>query len=307
MKLILEFWGDRDDLPMAEFRGIMEGEGKDYRIVNVDYPVGIVDAEDFSPMHRAGLLRRVSKHIYSGKEIPNLKMQLENYAIRVRGGGSEEIIPVLARGIKGRVNLKNSKNLVVVYRGEKFHVGLEIMHLESENFESRRSKNLPISYPITMHPRLARFMVNLARVKNGDKILDPFCGTGSILIEAGLVGMKIYGSDIKLRMIEAARTNLGKFGLQAELEIKDVGNINGHYDAIVTDPPYGRSSSTGGEEIYELYSRAFESFSRVTNKVVIALPDESAIKIGQRFFDLKELYPYRVHRFLTRYFAYFHA
>ncbi len=44
-----------------------------------------------------------------------------------------------------------------------------------------------------MSPKLARCMVNLTGVKENDLVLDPFCGTGGILIEAGIMGARVIG------------------------------------------------------------------------------------------------------------------
>jgi len=309
MKLIVELWGDIQNLSIGEIRGIFEGEEIPYKIIIEDYPIILLEAENGKSLQRAGLIRRVSQHLYSGRDIPRLNLYMEDYVIRVRRRekniGPKNIERILAKGIEGSVDLKNPKNVIRVYIASNIHVGLEIFEVKSEEFEKRKAKNLPISYPITMHPRLARAMVNLARVKEGSKIIDPFCGTGSILIEAGLMGMQIYGSDIDLRMIDASEINLRKFGLKAYLKVSDVGGIEGKYDAVVTDPPYGRSSSTKGESIYSLYERAFKKFSEITEKVVIALPDKRAINIGEKYFHLREVYPIRVHKSLTRYFSYY--
>ncbi len=308
MRIIAEIWGEHIDFALNELRGIMEGEEQKYAIQDVDYPAIILETEDIEVLKRAGLLRRFSQHLYSGEKIPHLEVELQEYAIRVRKRGvwsEREIIKELARGIKGSVNLRTPRSIIRVYAGKKIHVGIEIYDFSEESFEARRAKNLPVSYPITMHPRLARAMVNLARIPRGARILDPFCGTGSILIEGGLIGMRIYGSDIDERMIEASRINLRKFGLRAELESRDVGEIEGKYDAIITDPPYGKSSSTRGENVYQLYGRAFKKFREIAPRVVISLPDERAIKIGEKYFNLVEVYPLRVHKSLTRYFSYF--
>jgi len=310
MRLILEIWGERAELSEAEIRAILKGENVDYEIISIDYPVIVADIGNYEALERAGLLRSISKHLYSGRNLPKMELELDEYAIRVRRKnknlGPREIERELAKGIKGTVNLTNPKNVIRVFLGEEIHIGLELLRFDSREFEERKSKNLPISYPITMHPRLARFMVNLARIPRGAKVLDPFCGTGSILIEAGLMGMEIYGSDIDERMLNATEINLRKFGLKATLKRQDVGDVCGQYDAIITDPPYGRSSSTLGENVYALYERAFKKFSEITNKVVISLPDKRALKIGEEYFTLDEVYPLRVHKSLTRYFSYFH-
>ncbi len=61
-------------------------------------------------------------------------------------------------------------------------------------------------------PKLAQTMINLARgacqLTRPTNLLDPFCGTGVILQEAGLMGLATYGSDNNPRMIEYTQTNL---------------------------------------------------------------------------------------------------
>ncbi len=312
MKVMLELWGENSDFSFGEIIGILEGENIDYSIAKKDFPVVILEVERWEPLKRAGLLRRISQHISSSSNIPHLDLELDSFAVRARKyWGMSNLSPSkmekeIGKRIKGKVNLTSPRYVVRVAIAREVHIGIELHTIPSDYFEGRRAKNLPISYPITMHPRLARAMVNLARVKEGAKILDPFCGTGSILLEAGLMGMHVWGSDIDERMIDASRINLKKFGIEANLQVRDVGDIEGEYDAIVTDPPYGKSSSTKGERIYELYERAFRKFSDVASKVVIALPDEKAIEIGKKYFQLKEYYPFRVHKSLTRYFSYFH-
>ena len=61
-------------------------------------------------------------------------------------------------------------------------------------------------------PKLAQTMINLARgacqLVRPTNLLDPCCGTGVILQEAGLMGLTTYGSDNNPRMIDYAQTNL---------------------------------------------------------------------------------------------------
>ncbi len=57
-------------------------------------------------------------------------------------------------------------------------------------------------------PKLARIMVNLAGCEPGSTIWDPFCGSGTILQEALLLGYKVIGSDIDHRSILETKTNL---------------------------------------------------------------------------------------------------
>ncbi|MFH0834110.1 MAG: hypothetical protein V2A63_01825 [Patescibacteria group bacterium] len=67
-------------------------------------------------------------------------------------------------------------------------------------------------------PKLAQILVNLAaRDSEKAKIYDPFCGSGGVLVEAGLLGHSILGSDLDARMLDFSQKNLAEFGLSAEL------------------------------------------------------------------------------------------
>ena len=308
--IFVEFWGELKDFARGEVRAILEGEEIEYGIVEDDYPVMVIDTEEWIPLKRAGLIRHISRHMASGEDIPKIDIELDDFAVRARrynpqGLRSDLVEREVGKTIRGKVNLSSPRNIVRVAVAKRIHAGVLLYDSSSEKFEERRGANLPISYPITMHPRLARALVNLARLKRGDKIIDPFCGTGSILIEAALIDMEVYGSDIDEGMIFAARRNMEKFGIRGNLSVMDIGEVSGNYDAVITDPPYGRSSSPKGEHINELYNRAFRKFSEITDKVSIVLPSEKFIEIGKKYFKLREVYAVRVHKSLTRYYAFF--
>lgn len=58
-------------------------------------------------------------------------------------------------------------------------------------------------------PKLARIMVNLAAIRDGDMIADPFCGSGTILMEAALAtrAKTIIGSDNEAKQIADTEKN----------------------------------------------------------------------------------------------------
>ncbi|MBU1613152.1 hypothetical protein KKC87_01835, partial [Patescibacteria group bacterium] len=58
-------------------------------------------------------------------------------------------------------------------------------------------------------PKLAMIMVNLARVPREAVILDPFCGSGTILTEAMLLGYgNLIGTDSSEKAIEDTKKNM---------------------------------------------------------------------------------------------------
>lgn len=56
-------------------------------------------------------------------------------------------------------------------------------------------------------PKVAQIMINLAGA-NTKAIFDPFCGTGTTLLEGALMGKDVVGSDIDQRMIDYSEGNM---------------------------------------------------------------------------------------------------
>lgn len=121
--------------------------------------------------------------------------------------------------------------------------------------------------PVGLHPRRAASLVHLAGVAPGGRILDPFCGTGGIVLEAALLGYDAWGSDLDPWMVQGTYqtlTDAGPDAVDATVFQADIGDVPGlveDVDAIVTDLPYGAASSTHDEALEALYARAFEAFA----------------------------------------------
>lgn len=52
-----------------------------------------------------------------------------------------------------------------------------------------------------MNPQLSFLMANQALVKKGDIVMDPFVGTGSLLVAAANFGAYVMGTDIDYLML----------------------------------------------------------------------------------------------------------
>ncbi len=88
--------------------------------------------------------------------------------------------------------------------------------------------------------RLALALVNLV-ASPGEHLLDPCCGTGTIVLSAAHNGLRATGYDINPRMVGATTKNLKHFGLTANVQLEDARTIQGRFDAVATDLPYGIS------------------------------------------------------------------
>jgi tRNA (guanine10-N2)-dimethyltransferase len=109
----------------------------------------------------------------------------------------------------------------------------------------------PSSHPSAMTQKLARCLVNLARAKVNRLCVDPFCGTGTVLIEAASLGCRVVGSDVDKRMIRKSRQNLSQLNTESiGLLLVDARSMPlNSVVSVATDPPYGRSASTYGTPV----------------------------------------------------------
>lgn len=175
--------------------------------------------------------------------------------------------------------------------------------------ERRRMPRLPFRRPVSLPPRLARAAANLARIRPGDRVVDPFVGTGALLLEAALLGAHVSGGDRDPTMVRGALRNLSEFGQVPErLVVADAASPfppadGGLWDAVLTDPPYGRSSGTGGEAAEALVARALPGWAdlvRPGGRIVVILPGgpDPLPSPWRREVSI----PDRVHRSLTREF-----
>ena len=128
----------------------------------------------------------------------------------------------------------------------------------------------PFFKPVTLDPRLARLMVSLSFSCNPPSlIVDPFCGTGGIAIEASLLGLDVLASDLDSRMVEGTKSNLdwamgsGPYKIE-RCPADSIHEIWGQVEdcSFVFDPPYGRNAWTS-EDGLDVFLGALSSASKM--------------------------------------------
>jgi len=331
MKYLFELSKEHKTLPLAEILACLKTENIDFNILESNEDVLLIETNSNENIIK-NLTGRLSYTFYMDQFLfsclpssGELKKQLSPKIIEKKGSiaikyknrskniDSQPIVKALAEiYTKGReVTLENPD---IEVRGlitdSTVYVGLKSAEVNRSQFEERKVQNRPFFSPISLHPKLARTLVNLSLIKKDETLLDSFCGTGGILLEAGLIGARVIGSDIEDKMIEGCKKTLDFYKVNDyKLYCSDIGDIGSHIDkvdAIVTDLPYGKSTTTKGEKMNNLYMRAFESMSRLLKnggRAVIGLSNEDLISIGEKFFSQVEKHNFRAHRSLNRYFV----
>jgi tRNA (guanine6-N2)-methyltransferase len=102
---------------------------------------------------------------------------------------------------------------------------------------------------IGLQPVLAFCLLQLADLEDGEgAILDPFCGAGTILLEAAELfpRLRLHGSDTNEEAIAGATENARSLGVLDRISLQrgraqdiERNHRPGRFDAIITNPPFG--------------------------------------------------------------------
>lgn len=147
--------------------------------------------------------------------------------------------------------------------------------------------------------KLSRTLVFLSEVSDEGLILDPFCGTGTILIEALKQKIRTIGVDKDPKCFRATKENLNAFSLKYPAKAKmkdkwvvysqdsrDLGKTltDKNLDAIVTEPHLGpflkdlpskeeaRETMKSLEKLYIKVLQEGSSFLKNNRKIVFIIP-----------------------------------
>ncbi|AEA46134.1 methyltransferase domain-containing protein [Archaeoglobus veneficus] len=204
------------------------------------------------------------------------------------------------RGAK--ISVSSPRSIVKVYLAEKAYVGLLCHVTDTKQFEERHPNRRPYFRPGVILPRLSRALVNIA-IGSG-LLLDPMCGTGGFLMEAGLMNLDYIGVEAFEEIARGCALNLRHYGLHASVLCGDARKLplkDESVDGITTDFPYLQSSKSYGT-LEDLYRNSLPEFSRVLKKgcravLVSNLDVEDMIS---EHFKILDIFRYRVHGSLTR-------
>lgn len=107
-----------------------------------------------------------------------------------------------------RVLSRSAMDFVAFPIGVASQWGVTVYIPETEGFKERSTERPFVTSGISLSSRLARMLVNIAGVSSGRVLLDPFCGSGTILGEALLMGVDCIGVDRNHGSVERTKKNL---------------------------------------------------------------------------------------------------
>lgn len=179
------------------------------------------------------------------------------------------------------------------------------------DYGERRPTDRPFVQPGSMAPLDARALVNIAGAGPGTTVVDPMCGTGGLLLEAGLVGSDVIGVDAQWKMARGSRENLAALretagdGFDGDISVlrgdaTALPLVDNAADTVVFDAPYGRQSKIARHELGDLVGGALREARRIAPRAVVVADrswDDAAVEAG---WAVEKRFERRVHGSLVR-------
>jgi tRNA G10 N-methylase Trm11 len=228
--------------------------------------------------------------------VKNLKDHLESQGFKARYPHLEGSF-LSSVSVEKNNLLKDGVEILIIETPTELLFGKTLAVQEFESFSNRdygRPKRDMESG--IMPPKIARMMINIAEISSTGELLDPFCGSGTLLQEALLLGYThVTGTDISQKAISDTKANLRWLRTQdlidneAKVFIHDVTKLSEKFpqssiDAIVTEPymgpnlqhkPHLKDVQGIKGELETLFLEAFKQFSKILKQegcVVMIFP-----------------------------------
>lgn len=244
------------------------------------------------------IIEALSKNKFQATK--TIKLWMEQKGIKAHFPQSKDRFLSSAAVDKNKLIERGAEILVIVSQ-EVIYIGrtLKVQEFEEFSFRDYGRPNRDMRSGV-MPPKLARMMINLAEIYEEDILLDPFCGSGTLIQEALYLGYKnIIGSDNSKKAIEDTKENIKWF--KNRITNVDIGNVkidiyeqdartiskkipSNSISAIVTEPYLGPTMHKRYQEqemqkiiseLSSLYLSAFSEFKKILRPggvVIFILP-----------------------------------
>jgi tRNA G10 N-methylase Trm11 len=213
----------------------------------------------------------------------------------------------------GIVAEKNVIDVQLLKSKNSLFLALTIATIPSTSFQERDLKRPYQNSTISLAPRIARMLVNMTMLNEGQRLLDPFCGTGTILMEAAVLNINVIGFDKDSQKIKGTWQNInwlrdaGRISknVHAKLQRRDARDLRffdrDSIDAIATEPilipPLKRFPSEeeakdmllDSFKTYREFLRSAEYVLKRNGKIALVIPYIRLSTRKKAGFDVEQL------------------
>lgn len=273
--------------------------------------IGMIEAQEFKLSNLPGQIQKAIINSYNNQESKfhfgisqygKIKLNFNRIGIEIKRTLKEQSI-----NSRFVISKEQALSSVIVEQNKLLSSGVEIVLIKPEQavyigktLAVQPFKDLSFrdfqrpgrdDYSGMLPPKLAQIMINLTETDNDKHVLDPFCGSGTVISEAMLMGYtNISGTDISSKAISDTIKNIHwinkKFPQEQKLNentqldksifLADVCEISKYFEneainAIITEPYLGpqrgnRDFTKIKKDLDILYSKALAEFEKILNK-----------------------------------------
>ena len=145
------------------------------------------------------------------------------------------------------------------------------------------------SLPAALKPTVARAMAHLSVPRPDDRVLDPMCGAGTLLLERARIAPygSLLGGDRDRHAVAAARANARAAGVRLDIRAWDALDLPvdaASIDCILTNPPFGKQMAIAGD-VDQFYTRLLRELRRVLRpggRLVLITSQDAAVRQAMR-------------------------
>ncbi|MBU3655902.1 MAG: methyltransferase [Alphaproteobacteria bacterium] len=175
-----------------------------------------------------------------------------------------------------------AETLFVMAVEDAYYIGVQRFQADQLPHRAARTAERAGSLP----HEIAGAMVELAYLQPGERLLDPVCGTGTLLIEAAAVqsDLVLHGYDVDHRAIQAASKNLATIANPAQLELSVVDSREprlppASIDVILANLPFGVQfgDTATNQALYESFFAAWAPLLSQQGRMVVLTADQEAL------------------------------
>ncbi|CCE66290.1 hypothetical protein TPHA_0P01320 [Tetrapisispora phaffii CBS 4417] len=226
------------------------------------------EGETMEDLHKSIKEQPYTEKYIKDYELDSFKFEFETYKGNSKNNNVDRVKQIESfryLDFKGKIRMKDAKQIYTVIEkyqpvsenigGDKpvyHYFGRLVQRSNRSAMEKYDLKKRPYKGTTSFEAELSLVSANIAQVKPGTIMYDPFAGTGSFLVAGGHFGALVIGSDIDGRMIRgkgaqaSINSNFKKYG-ESE-KFLDVITMDFTHnalrsdlmiDTILCDPPYG--------------------------------------------------------------------
>jgi len=152
-----------------------------------------------------------------------------------------------------------------------------------------------------LKPTIAAALCELITPTEGDKIVDNFCGVGTILCEASFLGLEPSGGDLNEESVHCAVRNMKNLSKKHAKNLKSLDATatnwpSSYFDCAVSNLPWGKQVDL--TRVVNLYSNSIAEYARILKKdgsiVLLGIKPDLIVKHLKKNFPDHKIRKFRI-------------